>query len=382
MNLFAMLAFEQAIKEQYMGLTAYMYDVDAPVSLVDKYYVGQIIAEPMRVPLIFDMYAQELPIRYIILSNQEHEIGGLQVADLYSHFKVLKINRQGDKAQVVLLHLVYDERWRMFSDPKLSESEEAVISTYSQLIDFNLPFPAKEIDLDQVKRPPLGMDENNEMCELKTPIGHLQFIGYESVLNFRAVNRHFFYVRSELLSDAVRSIYRVFADYDGVVGYGAITKERGLVLALMCGAKIESQTIIFGTHFEGAIITISAEVMKGQYVTKLDFLEKDGTFADRIEQIREELDTGSEEIEKLRTYSGIDKYRHPFYPDHVWAVLDKSGIKPEQVWVSLVDEKEDVLRGTLLNEPQGDFGLHEGDMVEMFWVDCGEQDYLSILNVK
>lgn len=54
------------------------------------------------------------------------------------------------------------------------------------------------------------------------------------------------------------------------------------------------------------------------------------------------------------------------------------GLIPEGVWVRLEGQSDDgaSLRGTLLNEPYSDFGVHEGEMVTVRFAEEEEGRFL------
>lgn len=61
----------------------------------------------------------------------------------------------------------------------------------------------------------------------------------------------------------------------------------------------------------------------------------------------------------------LDASRQPLYPDDVLVWLHKNGCHEEGCWVRIdaLDDENHVLFGTLLNEPDQDFGCHEGDRI-------------------
>ncbi|MBA7476660.1 hypothetical protein ES707_12053 [subsurface metagenome] len=74
-----------------------------------------------------------------------------------------------------------------------------------------------------------------------------------------------------------------------------------------------------------------------------------------------------ESFRAIRNRVDLDRFRAPGYFDDVSAILfskDRETI-PEVVWVRLEDQSADgtSFRGTLLNEPDSDFGVHDGEML-------------------
>ena len=74
----------------------------------------------------------------------------------------------------------------------------------------------------------------------------------------------------------------------------------------------------------------------------------------------------SEEIEETRKMGFLDKSRHDFYPDDVMVYLTREGLNPEGCWVRIIGLGDHFIMGTLLNEPDQDFGYHSGEKVAFF----------------
>lgn len=87
-----------------------------------------------------------------------------------------------------------------------------------------------------------------------------------------------------------------------------------------------------------------------------------------------------EKLHEIRNRSDLDQFRAPGYFDDVSAVLFREDEEhvPEVVWVRLEEMAEDgaAFQGTLLNEPDADFGVHEGDMITVRFAEHQEGRYL------
>ena len=81
--------------------------------------------------------------------------------------------------------------------------------------------------------------------------------------------------------------------------------------------------------------------------------------------IRENYDTDNPEKEQLRELTFLDSSRHPDYPDDFAVILLHEDHQPEQVWVRGDHLTKNEIRGTLLNEPNADFGVHHGDSIQI-----------------
>ena len=87
----------------------------------------------------------------------------------------------------------------------------------------------------------------------------------------------------------------------------------------------------------------------------------------------------TEEDNKLRSITRLDKFRHEDYPDDIKVILFKEGMKPEQVWMRTTEylkENENLLflRAELLNQPYENFGVNLGDVCVVTICDVQDED--------
>ena len=88
-----------------------------------------------------------------------------------------------------------------------------------------------------------------------------------------------------------------------------------------------------------------------------------------------------EALQAVRKRADLDRFRAPGYFDDVSVILCSNDreLIPEGVWVRLEGQSDDgaSLRGTLLNEPYSDFGVHEGEMVTVCFAE-GEEGRILV----
>lgn len=86
-------------------------------------------------------------------------------------------------------------------------------------------------------------------------------------------------------------------------------------------------------------------------------------------------------LEELRTekYAFLDQFRHISFPDDVEALLYKEGNEIEQVWVRLMFTVGNEFFGKLLNEPNQEFGVHEGTIIGLSLAK-GKKDIFLVFN--
>jgi hypothetical protein len=89
----------------------------------------------------------------------------------------------------------------------------------------------------------------------------------------------------------------------------------------------------------------------------------EGRYAEQIEQV-EKSHAASEGVLATREVEQVDGLRSPEYPDDVYAILTSDDLPPEGVWFRLEGiAGEGMLAGVLLNEPDSDYPVHEGDLM-------------------
>lgn len=87
-------------------------------------------------------------------------------------------------------------------------------------------------------------------------------------------------------------------------------------------------------------------------------------YSDKLEVVKNY--EAPEEVEESRKMTFLDKLRHEYYPDDVMVYLTREGLNPEGCWVRIIGLGDPFIMGTLLNEPDQDFGCHEGEKIAFF----------------
>ena len=183
---------------------------------------------------------------------------------------------------------------------------------------------------------------------------------------FRAFYQHFIAVP---LKDNLKAALKDFPDADKancILTYGYIDRECGLTLEILA-AGIEGKK---GFNFADGNDTISSKI-RIENVPNDDvafFADEDGSLAKRYSQKIEMLHhyDAPEEVEKTRGMTFLDGSRDPNCVDDVLVYLVKDGLKPEGCWTRIIGLGDHWIMGTLLNEPDQDFGYHIGENIAFF----------------
>lgn len=157
---------------------------------------------------------------------------------------------------------------------------------------------------------------------------------------------------------------------DSILAYVYVDHEQGLSLFGLAPASFESRTICHDESFPVAqnqlVLLRSGSIPPtARVLFPDDEAELERRYSDEIGQI----ETGhapSEGVLATREVEQVDPFRSPEYPDDVSVVLASDELPPELVWFRLEGITEDgMLAGTLLNEPDSDYPVHEGDLMAL-----------------
>lgn len=204
-----------------------------------------------------------------------------------------------------------------------------------------------------------------------------------SETGFRPLYHNFCYFP---MVETIRKIAKDYPGYDGADGvltYGYIDRECGMTLEILACAKCTGDdTFAFANASDTVRVIMRVGAVKDVDYTYIadgeDDLSED--FAKKLEIVREY--DAEDEVEKSRTFSFLDEFRHELYPDDVFVLTLKDGLQPEGCWVRIIGLEERCIMGILLNEPNQDLGYHEGDTVAFFLYedDDGNKHLVSDMN--
>ncbi len=172
-----------------------------------------------------------------------------------------------------------------------------------------------------------------------------------------------------MLKDNLKTIIKDFPGADQancILTYGYIDTEAGLTLeVLAAGESSDKGFRFFDTNTEiRAFIRIGA-VEDDEFFC---FRDEDGDFSGRYGEKIAALESyaASEGVEKTRDMAFLDSSRDSNCVDDVLVFLLRDGLKPEGCWVRITDLAEHWFMGTLLNEPDQNFGYHVGEQIAFF----------------
>lgn len=171
------------------------------------------------------------------------------------------------------------------------------------------------------------------------------------------------------ITKKIRSIVTGLPDIeqaDYVLTYGYIDSEAGVTLEVIAAGKRSDDRFRFFEADPHNRVLIRMDGMESARF--LIIPDDEGNLKNRYSAKIEPLTTYdvSEEVEHSRTMVFLDGCRHPFYPDDVQVLLIKEGLNHEQCWARINGLGDHCIMGLLLNEPNQDFGYHNGEQIGFF----------------
>lgn len=148
-----------------------------------------------------------------------------------------------------------------------------------------------------------------------------------------------------------------------LLAYGYIDREAGLTLEVLATGFEQEERCTFFDPPERARFSLPGERMENEEFLLMD--DRDKRLSNRYGKKLAGLQkyTAGGEIEKTREMRFLDDSRHPFFPDDVQVYLMRQGLKPEPCWTRISGLAENWIKGVLLNEPEQDFGCHQGEEI-------------------
>ncbi len=185
-----------------------------------------------------------------------------------------------------------------------------------------------------------------------------------SETGFRGVYKRFCIFPIEAAKGLVDQ-YQGYQKASHVLCYGYIDRDAGLTLEVLCCCDAEDGKVSFyaGNDEVSMKKRISADDDTDFYIiSDADDLEK--MFKSKIDMI--DSYGAGEDVEKTREMEFLDCLRDPSCIDDIQVHLLKDGNGVEVCWVRITGLLEHSFIGTLLNEPNQDFGYHYGDSIGFF----------------
>ena len=186
-----------------------------------------------------------------------------------------------------------------------------------------------------------------------------------SEVGFRGVNHQYVCFPIHVFRELVKEFPGNLKS-DCVLTYGYVDHEEGVSFeVLACGKKDGTKYNFYhgnpDVHSVGRIADVegvSFEILDA-YATSIPEI-----FAEKVERILEFQE--NYDLMNMRIAQDFDPFRDPYKIDEVSVLLTKEGSDPETRKARLEMNGIGTVIATLLEEPEQDFGCHEGDAIGLF----------------
>lgn len=351
------------------GLNTYVRDTDLSPQVAAFYKPGTIFRSKNPADISPHIGGMSTSHRFLILSNHIIDLTELeQDADRghcatpsESRFLVLDAYEYHGKTQITLLHLLDDERWRYFIDavPAAPELEIDAIRINFSAICEQQPIGdlASEEWLDCCSDP-IGVNPQGELYSPEPkPAEALWSVFYT---NFRRFVGRVVYLTPGEDDDGSWLKVTQRDDIHAVLAYAYIDYEHGMSFRYLCPAKVENDRWVLSKADDTIVIIRAGALKKARWCpTDID----PAAFGEIAAEI-DALYKPSSAVETLRKLETIDHLRESLFPDDIFAFLIGPQCKSlELVWLRLCDWQDGTIYGSLLNEPDNNWGIHRGDVL-------------------
>lgn len=201
--------------------------------------------------------------------------------------------------------------------------------------------------------------------------------------SFREINNQYIFVVTTVFNELLVENFPMDPETNGFLAYSFIDHEQGMGLEVLCTGHYDADSKALRIEKENVLsrLTLPLEAIEAMDILILPantpILE---IFCPKVKLV--DLEHYAEEkVLGTRKVANMDTCRRPYYPDDIQVQLVKGEDQVEACYVRVEGIEQFSLYGTLLEEPQLDFGLHKGDNISFFNVK-NEQGIMCIAVFK
>ena len=187
-------------------------------------------------------------------------------------------------------------------------------------------------------------------------------------MGFRKLYQQYVYIEYKDKPDVLAQYFAGGEEATGVLAFCYVDHEAGLTYEVLALAKRDGEALDFYAGNDDISIMLRyATVAEAEALLLPSVLPLLKAYADKVERVVIGY-AHSENVAKARQLVNLDPCRHEEYPDDVLVYLVHGDDHIEGCYVRVEGIGEMNLTGTLLNEPEYDFGLHVGDSFDFYLV--------------
>ncbi len=183
-----------------------------------------------------------------------------------------------------------------------------------------------------------------------------------SEVSFRNYLDNFVIIPPESIAQEIVAHLSDSEKINGFLTYAYYDREAGLSFDVLAPVVTSDNQVEVLPEITDCRIVIRVDTLKDTEVAVIDNPELFDAFKDRIDLLNN-LISVNDEIKFSRSFELLDDARNDSHIDYVLVYLLKGDLPMEGCWVRIDGLEESNIYGTLLNEPEQDLGVHEGDII-------------------
>ena len=165
---------------------------------------------------------------------------------------------------------------------------------------------------------------------------------------------------------------------DVLLTYGYIDHEAGVTLEVLAAGNKTENGYVFSDPEKESMTKIRMHSIEDYELTEIELNNE--RFAEKIAIVK--MYDDNPEVAQSREFEFLDHLRDKFCIDDVLVYLYKDELELEGCWVRIEGLLERSFIGTLLNEPNQDFGYHEGDRISFIVQQMEDNSIVAVSNMN
>lgn len=173
---------------------------------------------------------------------------------------------------------------------------------------------------------------------------------------------------------AIAGAFSVGQEVNAALVLGGVHHERGLAFCVLSPASVDEQGQfgLFAPSDAVDMVIPARFLLQEEFTPAGESWLSDPDFAGKAQRFLERVRC-SDGVQVTRDFRELDVMRNAEYPDDVLVYLMRGQQEPCGVWVRCEGVRGSRIIGTILSEPEGDFGVHAGQIVAFGFLRDGRE---------
>ena len=195
--------------------------------------------------------------------------------------------------------------------------------------------------------------------------------------NFRSIVGKTFVIDAEDFKSVIESLPGN-EKADVLLTYAYIDHEAGVTLEVLAAGNKTEDGYTFYDPDKSSMAKIRMHSIEDYELTEIEL--NDERFTEKIAIAK--MYDDNPEVAQSREFEFLDHLRDIYCVDDVLVYLFKDELELEGCWVRIEGLMERSFIGTLLNEPNQDFGYHKGDRISFFVQQLEDNKIVAVSNMN